>query len=366
MIEAYHRETYEAYLGDGMTVTMESRRGYLALLQDYLIPRAAWIHEHYTTLPEGLPQRVRDLAWDVTAGATNNYERARALETFLSTEFTYTLTPGHPPPGQDFVDHFLFDLQVGYCTYFATAFVVMARSLGIPARYVEGFLVRGAPNADGMIPVRNSMGHAWVEVYFEGYGWHMFEPTPPLSEPDQPVWGPGITPPGPPSPPLPPSPPVGDVLPPSPTPTPTPGVGPGQEPTTDDPEAGNLWPLIALVLLVPMALGLRVLTVHLRQGRIRYMAHGEAVLCYFERSLRIMKRSGAEIAETETAEQFFARVAGPPEVAAVFAKARYSPHEISREERRAVESAVWVQEEKLRTEIGRVRYWWCRYVMGWL
>jgi len=151
---------------------------YIELLREYLIPRAQWIYETYTGLPEELPSRVHDLAVEVTRAAQNNFDRAFLLNEFLQTSFPYTLTPGNTPADEDFVDWFLFEQRQGYCVHFATSFVVMARSLGLAARYVEGFYVTGNPGTDGFVNVINRQGHAWAEVYFEGFGWKIFEPTP--------------------------------------------------------------------------------------------------------------------------------------------------------------------------------------------
>ncbi|MCL2854023.1 MAG: transglutaminase-like domain-containing protein [Defluviitaleaceae bacterium] len=146
----------------------------------YLAQHANWIYEAYTGLP-AIPARVRDLAQRITYHAENDFQRATMIADYLRWHggYTYTLTPGDTPQGRDFVDWFLFDAREGYCVHFATAFVVMVRSLGIPARYVEGFMVPNQPDADGYIDVVNRMGHAWGEVYFEGFGWQLFEATPP-------------------------------------------------------------------------------------------------------------------------------------------------------------------------------------------
>ena len=152
--------------------------GYERVLQDYLIPRAQWIGETFTQLPEQLPQRVIDLAFYITRDAQNQFEAAQMLQSFLR-QFTYTLSPGQIPLDRDFVDYFLFDLQQGYCTFYASAFVVMARALGIPARYIEGFIAIGDGNMEQYVYIRNRQGHAWAEVYFEGFGWYRFDPTPP-------------------------------------------------------------------------------------------------------------------------------------------------------------------------------------------
>ncbi|MCL2753294.1 MAG: transglutaminase-like domain-containing protein [Defluviitaleaceae bacterium] len=178
--------------------------GFTHLLYEYLIPRANWIFEHYTQLPPELPQSVGNLARYVTRYAENDFERAVMVTEFLRNNFEYTLTPGATPAGRDFVEWFLFDAGQGYCVHFATAFVVMMRSLGVPTRYVEGFMASGNVGSDGFLDVINRQGHAWGEIYFEGFGWYLFEPTPPRgifrwespdsptsTEPTSPEWGGG-------------------------------------------------------------------------------------------------------------------------------------------------------------------------------
>ncbi|HZG78755.1 MAG TPA: transglutaminase domain-containing protein [Paenibacillus sp.] len=154
-------------------------------------PRA---YREYLRLPEELPQRVADLAAEVTAAAPSPYEKARALEAYLSLTFPYTNEPDLTKKrSADFVDSFLFEVQEGYCDYFSTAMVVMARTLGMPARWVKGYAPGQSSNdiifeqylpgeevdldGPGTFTVRNSDAHSWAEVYFEGYGWIPFEPT---------------------------------------------------------------------------------------------------------------------------------------------------------------------------------------------
>jgi len=105
----------------------------------------------------------------------------KIIEEYLRKNFTYTLSPQVPPANHDFVDYFLFDGKEGYCTYFATAMCIMTRAIGIPARYVEGFVLPKEPDKYGFYHVTNQNAHAWVEVYFEGVGWVTFEPTAPLA-----------------------------------------------------------------------------------------------------------------------------------------------------------------------------------------
>jgi len=132
----------------------------------------------YTALPETLPGRIRDLAQEVIAAspqATSPYDQAKALEHFLR-QYPYSLEIPGPPPGSDPVDYFLFDLQTGYCDYYASAMTVMARSLGLPARLGAGFTVQPADEA-GQQTIYEINGHSWAEIYFAGYGWVEFEPT---------------------------------------------------------------------------------------------------------------------------------------------------------------------------------------------
>ncbi|GKU78248.1 DUF3488 and transglutaminase-like domain-containing protein [Paenibacillus sp. L3-i20] len=162
------------------------------------IPSTANIEHKYTTVPDGLPARVRELALEVTAAGTNDYDKAKLLENYLRTTYTYTNKPDSSKltgMSLDFVDQFLFELMEGYCDYFSTAMAVMARTLDMPTRWVKGFSPgslprdRGAPPEDvmtgaeldsqqaGTYTVRNSDAHSWVEIYFEGYGWIPFEAT---------------------------------------------------------------------------------------------------------------------------------------------------------------------------------------------
>jgi len=128
----------------------------------------------------GTSEATAELARQVTAGATNPYERAEALADFLHTDerFTYATTAPAPPPDRDLVDFFLFDEngRTGYCQYYASAMVVMARSVGLPARVAVGF-APGERQEDDTFLVREANAHAWAEVYFPGYGWQIFEAT---------------------------------------------------------------------------------------------------------------------------------------------------------------------------------------------
>ena len=137
------------------------------------------IREVFTQLPDTLPQRVFDLAEEITEGLTSDYQKARAVERFLLENFTYTLDVESLPFGEDFVDYFLFEMSEGYCVYFATAMAVLLRCVGIPTRYVVGYLMPASRTEGGYFLITGEHAHSWVDVYFEGFGWVPFEPTPP-------------------------------------------------------------------------------------------------------------------------------------------------------------------------------------------
>jgi transglutaminase-like putative cysteine protease len=136
----------------------------------------AWVQERYLQLPNSLPRRVRDLAQEIAQDTDNPYDAATALQNYLRG-ITYNELIKSPPSNRDLVDWFLFDLKEGYCDYYSSAMVVMARSLGVPARIAVGY-GRGEYNPDAKVfRVRDNNAHAWVEVFFPRYGWIEFEPT---------------------------------------------------------------------------------------------------------------------------------------------------------------------------------------------
>ncbi len=135
-----------------------------------------WVLSRYLDIPDTVPKRVISLAQDLIADAVTPYDKARALESYLRT-FEYTLDVPPPPTDRDISDYFLFDLQRGYCDYYATSMVVMARSVGIPARLAVGFASGTFDAANERYFVAAKNAHSWVEVFFPNIGWVAFEPT---------------------------------------------------------------------------------------------------------------------------------------------------------------------------------------------
>ncbi|UKS26530.1 transglutaminase-like domain-containing protein [Paenibacillus sp. HWE-109] len=147
----------------------------------------AGLASEYLQLPASLPRTVRSLAEQVTASSPTPFAKAVAIEQYLSHTYPYSLGKStHPSRNEDFVSHFLFVDQTGYCDHFSTSMVVMLRSVGVSARWVKGFapgtLLKGSEDEQlKEVAVGNQDAHSWVEVYFPSAGWVPFEPTPGFS-----------------------------------------------------------------------------------------------------------------------------------------------------------------------------------------
>lgn len=138
--------------------------------------------DRYKQLPAELPQRVRDLAAEITANSETVYDKARAIESYFSTagfEYSQVDIPV-PEEDQDYVDQFLFETKKGYCDNYSTSMVVLLRSLDIPARWVKGFNegeLQAVNDGTETYQITNNNAHSWVEAYMPGVGWMLFEPT---------------------------------------------------------------------------------------------------------------------------------------------------------------------------------------------
>ncbi len=131
----------------------------------------------YLQLPDGLPPDLVAYAAAVTAGASTPYDKALAIESALRL-LPYSLDVPAPPRERELVSWFLFDLRQGYCDYFATAMVVLARLNGVPARLAVGYATGTYDRQTDRYVVTEMDAHSWPEVYFPGLGWIPFEPTP--------------------------------------------------------------------------------------------------------------------------------------------------------------------------------------------
>lgn len=138
----------------------------------------------YLQLPKNYSKKVTELAEKITVDKKAPIDKVRAIESYLKNNSTLIYSKSeatYPKERQDYVEHFLFESKKGYCDNFSTSMVVMLRSVGIPSRWVKGFSTGEVVESDGerdVYLIRNKNAHSWVEVYFEGYGWIPFEPTP--------------------------------------------------------------------------------------------------------------------------------------------------------------------------------------------
>ena len=132
--------------------------------------------DHFLQLPRRFDPAITELADSLTVGIDNRYDRAVAIRDWLQT-FTYTREL--PTTARETtLSHFLFERRAGHCEYFSTAMVTMLRAIGIEARNVNGFLGGQWNDFGNYLVVTQNEAHSWVEIWFPGYGWVEFDPTP--------------------------------------------------------------------------------------------------------------------------------------------------------------------------------------------
>lgn len=165
---------------DGLNYTVRSARPSFTRAElsmgEALAPASLRSH---LELPEGIPPEVEQLARNVVgaAGAETPFARALALQNYLRDNFEYDINidQGH---GRQALSNFLFSTKRGYCEQFAGSYAVLARMVGLPSRVAVGFTPGDFDQAAGVYRVRGIHAHAWPEVFIEGAGWVLFEPTP--------------------------------------------------------------------------------------------------------------------------------------------------------------------------------------------
>jgi transglutaminase-like putative cysteine protease len=145
-------------------------------LQQAGVSYPSWVKNTYLQLPANLSQRITELAKSVTATAVTPYDKAVAITDYLRATTTYSTTVDAPPDNTDPLVWFLFDSHKGFCNYYATAEVILLRSVGVPTRMVVGF-AQGEYQPPDTYIILEKDAHAWPEVYFPDLGWVEFEPT---------------------------------------------------------------------------------------------------------------------------------------------------------------------------------------------
>ncbi|WP_309617677.1 DUF3488 and transglutaminase-like domain-containing protein [Salinibacterium sp.] len=276
----------------GQAYSVESLR--IAPSIDQLIAAGTTVEpgfERYLALPEDLPGVVASTAIEVTAGATTNYDRALALQSyFRGSEFEYSeqapVKDGYDGSGASVLAAFL-EAKSGYCVHFSSAMASMARTLGIPARVAVGFTPgQGEEQDDGttQYTVTTINLHAWPELYFAGIGWVRFEPTPgrgfvpefaPLAVDDPATPGVDESVPAPP---------------PTTAPTSTPSLPPEEDPTATDPQsvgpdaatAGPPWWILIAAAVAALLLTPGVVRAVRRARRLGQVSSGSAAAAWDE------------------------------------------------------------------------------------
>ena len=307
----------------GLRYTVESALPVMDAEQLQGVPAQAPrdLANRYTALPVDFSPEVQTLAGQVTRSATTQYAKARALQDFFRSEpFVYDLDvkPGHS--GND-LEEFLFVTRRGYCEQYAGGYAAMARAIGLPARVAVGFTPGELDPETGEYVVRGYNGHAWPEVYLDGFGWVPFEPTPGRGAPGAEAWT-GVPEsqadegdPG-----------TGTTLPTT-TTTAAPGGGasttlpnrlPQEDPFFESTEPSSPWPgriLVAAIVLVVVPLvwaGILALAKLLRRRRRRAAAAtpGERVLVAWDEVSEALARAGAPSQRWETPDEYARRAAG--------------------------------------------------------
>ncbi len=314
-------------------------------IADLLAERERTIREVYLQLPETLPSRVYELAQEITEACETDYDKILAIEDYFKETYQYSLTPPVFPEGRDFVDWFLFDATEGYCTYYATAAAVLARCVGLPARYVEGVTVGETLRSRDVAEITNQNVHAWTEIYLEGYGWITIEPTPGFGMGRSQEWTRRLTGAGSSAPTVPEIPPVEEQ------------TEPPVLPENDGPSAAELaelealrraqmqrfWTTTAIVLaILILVLGVAALFAsrRIRAKRYNRASDNEKIHILMQEILRCVAITGARIRKDETLLEYVQR-AGPDfdysdmklsEAAMLFMEIRYAERNATRPE----------------------------------
>lgn len=334
---------------------------YYGLLKD----RSEMIKERYTALPDTLPDRVYDLAEEITKGYNNKYDKLKAIETYLLTNYTYSLDAQKLPEGSDFMDYFLFESRKGYCTSFASAFAVLGRCIGIPTRYVEGFLGNCKTRDENYnYLIKNSQAHAWGEAYIEGIGWIPFEATAPFFNNRYSQWAE--------------LPKQGTV---------DLSIGSGYQPEINDDsskpfqpeeeivevEKDNMKEIVSgiIISISTLLILLLLLIIYYYVMRYRYKKsfgkadNNQKMYMLFLRILNLLKREGFSLDQQETIlmlsdrvkEEFCFGQISFSEIAGIFMRYRYADENVNEEELRQVTIYHEGLKEKQKQEDSRLKVW---------
>ncbi|MDR2589387.1 MAG: transglutaminase-like domain-containing protein [Oscillospiraceae bacterium] len=324
-----------------------------------------WINYNsliYTEIDPIVAADLRALAIEAGIDITADREEiVDAVGRYIRTSGFYTLTPEAVPDDEDFVLYFLQEMSGGYCIHFATAATQMLRALGIPARFVTGYVVTIPRGSVGIaVTVTDRSAHSWVEVFYEDVGWLYLEVTPSTSDsgipPARPHTPSEIETPTPPPTPngedeandvTPTPPPTGEVI-----PTPPSNNGNGRENNERQtmPEwAKNIISFFGSVIFIVVVLYTRARLLHKRREKLFNRDNTNAAVIYM---WGYIKKIGGRT------------IIVPSDIEDIALKARFSLHRISEEERQEVRSYA----DRLRFETlgskDEFMYIWLRFIRG--
>jgi len=191
VLNIYHLRGYYDLIGIALELSFitDSIAGYpedsVSSIWTYEKDYREFVYDVYTKMPSKGLSRLKNLTFPSdAAGNTRKLEIISSVISYLNRNTNYSLTPGLVPKGEDYVEYFLFDNKVGYCAHYASSAVLMLRNNGVPARYVEGYILTQEDMNNGVYPdtpagkdgykivdIKDTNAHAWVEVYFDGIGW---------------------------------------------------------------------------------------------------------------------------------------------------------------------------------------------------
>lgn len=269
---------------------------------------------------------------------------AQLVASYLDGLAEYDPNTPVTPEGEDFVSWFLTESHQGYCMHFASAATLLLRAMGVPARYVTGYVV-DVP-ASGKVDVPDSAAHAWVEIYLDGYGWEPVEVTPAYagSNPGQsatvePTPTPTATP----------RPSATAAPQTSAAPTPTPSQAPGTAAEDGEPLDPRVVVIPLLVVLVLLAFPAnRALGRSRREKKFKQENTNRAVISAYLQ-LKKLEKWGGEL---------------PEEVFELAKKAKFSPHTLTEGEREAAVSAARAAAGQVDKALPWYKKFWCRYILA--
>lgn len=425
---SYYKLTMVDTLADNL-YKFKNLQDYISIQDDYRYSQflefeenyRKFVYETYVGIPVDKFQRLTKIELGVPkAYDTDSMIRVVNMVTsYLSNTTSYTLSPGALPKGQDYIEYFLFDSRRGYCAHYASAAVMLLRYYGVPARYVEGYIVtendinhgragditsyqmydnngneRLYQTRNRTVEIHDTNAHAWVEVYMDGVGWLPIEvtagysmnginsinntiqnevsnipsPTPLPTNTPKPTEKPEVTATNAPTPTTGINPTESEV---SPNPSITGGANSGEYDKFGTSILKDIIFILCMVLLLLSLCWLRYLVLRYFREKNSYDAfhRNESALYLYSQIEKMLKILKFQKMESETYEQFFERLKdeyeslpeGYEKVLALLLKARFSNQRITKEEFEEILSYFIEFRESFYKQFKKIRQFYIKY-----